>query len=218
MNSKIVIVDSGSANLRSIEKALQKVGAETAVTDNQSVIAQAKGIIFPGVGAFEQAMTILKNKDLPIILRESIDAGIPFLGICLGLQLLFTGSEERKQADGSFAQGLDVLAGQVKRFPPGLPVPHVGWNQVLPRRGHPLFAGIPSGTYFYFTHSYFVEPQEEKVTLSVTDYNNCFTSAVAEKNLMGVQFHPEKSGPAGLRLLNNFLNIVKDPSLLKGEG
>lgn len=218
MKPKIAIINSGSANLRSIKKALEKVGAETAVTDNHSVITQAEGIIFPGVGAFEQAMTILKHKGLPMILKDIVGAGKPFLGICLGLQLLFTTSEERKQTDSPSPHGLGMLPGQVRRFPPGLPVPHVGWNQVLLQRSHSLFAGIPSGTYFYFTHSYYVEPQEENVTLTITDYNRFFASAIARNNLMGVQFHPEKSGPAGLQLLSNFLKIVDDPSLVRGDG
>jgi len=214
MRPKIAIINSGISNLRSIEKALQQVGAETVVTDNHTVISQAEGIIFPGVGAFEQAMQVLEEKGLPILLKDLVARGKPLLGICLGLQLLFTTSEERKQVNTPLAHGLDLLPGQVKRFPLGLPVPHVGWNQIELQRNHPLFSGLPSGSYFYFTHSFFVEPIEKDIILAVTDYNGYFTSAVARKNLMGVQFHPEKSGQTGLSLLSNFVGIASDPSLI----
>ncbi|MDZ4133027.1 MAG: imidazole glycerol phosphate synthase subunit HisH, partial [Dethiobacteria bacterium] len=135
--------------------------------------------------------------------------GIPFLGICLGMQLLFTYSEEANGLAPE-AKGLDVVPGAVKRFPEGLPVPHVGWNKVNPVKNHPLFEGLDKDSYFYFTHSYYVQPDHERYSLALTDYGFPFTAAVAENNLLGVQFHPEKSGVAGLRLLSNFGKIIAD--------
>ncbi len=211
MKPSVVIVDSGSANLRSIYRAVEKTGFRVQVSASSAVISRAAGIIFPGVGAFEQAMELLRQRGLAGSLKEAVLEGRPFLGICLGLQLLFSESEERGSREGQDAPqpgGLSILRGRVKRFPPGLPVPHVGWNRVFLKRPHPLFDGLPEGSYFYFTHSYYIQPLDEGVVLTVTEYGRPFASSVARGNLLGVQFHPEKSGPAGLRLLANFIRIV----------
>jgi glutamine amidotransferase len=214
MPKSVAVVDSGCANLNSIYKALVKVSLPAVITDDAAVIAGAAGVVFPGVGAFEHAMGLIRQKGLASVLLECIAKGKPFLGICLGLQLLFLSSEERSNPGGPLPQGLGAVAGQVRRFPAGLPVPHVGWNRVSPARSHPLFAGLNGGTYFYFTHSYYVQPSDPGHRLAVTDYGAPFTSAIGVRNLLGVQFHPEKSGPAGLRLLSNFGNIIADPTLL----
>ncbi len=210
----IALIDSDVANLASVYKALRKVGVNIIVTSDPGEIEEARGIVFPGVGSFAYAMDSLRRMKLDVLLKNNISAGKPFLGICLGLQLLFTSSEEG-HAPGTFSvKGLNVIPGEVKHFPPGLPAPHVGWNRAyLCQPGHPLFAGLPDGPYFYFTHSYYVEPRDAKVKLSVTPYGQQFVSAVAQKNLMGVQFHPEKSGAEGLRLLGNFGRIVFGPSI-----
>lgn len=213
MAKPAVIVDSGSANLNSIARALEKVSVYSVISDDPATIATAGGVVFPGVGAFGHAVALLKRKKLIGVLLDSINKGKPFLGICLGLQLLFSSSEEGATPAIATA-GLNVIPGQVKRFPVGLPVPHVGWNMAQPGRSHPLFEGLELGAYFYYTHSYFVEPENPAHILALSDYGSPFTTAVARDRLMGVQFHPEKSGPAGLRLLNNFGKIIADPSIL----
>lgn len=211
MVSTPVIVDSECANLNSIYKAAQVVGLNPTVTDDPKVISSARAVIFPGVGSFAHAVSMLRRKKIIYALLEVLAAGRPFLGICLGMQLLFTGSEE-SGPDNPEAEGLRIIQGTVKRFPRGLPVPHVGWNRVKPVCEHPLFAGFRDNAYFYFTHSYYVEPELDSYTLAVTDYGFDFTSAVLKGSLLGVQFHPEKSGPAGLRLLANFGKIIAENS------
>lgn len=210
---KVVIVDSGSANLNSIQKALHKASLPAIVTGSAAAIEDAAGVVFPGVGAFEHAMIRLREKALNNTLKSVISNGMPFLGICLGMQLLFSESEE-SPLPGLPAAGLNAIPGSVKLFPPGLTVPHVGWNFVVPQFKHPLFSGLEEGAYFYFTHSYYVLPAERSHTLAVTEYGLQFASAAAKANLMGVQFHPEKSGTAGLHLLNNFGKIIADPAIL----
>ncbi len=205
----LVIVDSGSANLNSICKASEMASLKPVISDNPSVICAADAVIFPGVGSFDHAAAAIKEKHLAGALKEVIAGGKPFLGICLGMQLLFSHSEESKNLQGS-SQGLDVMPGKVVRFPDDLPVPHVGWNLVQPSKNHPLFEGLNYGAYFYFTHSYYVQPANKDHTLALTGYGFPFTAAVADSNLLGVQFHPEKSGPAGLRLLHNFGKIIAD--------
>ncbi len=204
-----VIVDSGCANLNSIYRAALAAGIDVVVTDKKTEINEAPAIIFPGVGSFEHAMNQLRIKDLTALLREAIASGKPFLGICLGMQLLFDTSDESADAC-SPGKGLSALGGKSVRFPAGLPVPHVGWNQAKPVNNHPLFAGLDENAYFYFTHSYFVVPEDQNYTLAKTEYGLSFTSAVCRDNLLGVQFHPEKSGPSGLRLLSNFGKIIAD--------
>ena len=209
--SKLVIVDSGSANLRSIFKAAEMVSLQPVISNEPKVIEGAKAIIFPGVGYFNHAVEALNKNNLAEALLAVIADNKPFLGICLGMQLLLTESEESKNDSGT-VKGLNAIEGKVNRLPDNLHVPHVGWNQVEPVRSHPLFDSLNSGTYFYFTHSYHVEPKKKFNKLALTNYGFPFTSAVISGNTLGVQFHPEKSGPAGLRLLSNFGKIIADQS------
>ncbi len=206
---ELVIVDSGSANLYSIFKACEMVSLKPVISERPEIIAEAKAVIFPGVGFFDHAAKALHRKNLTNALLKVIAEGKPLLGICLGMQLLFTESEEASEASRA-VKGLDAIKGRVKKFPPGLPVPHVGWNRAAPSRGHRLFEGLEEGAYFYFTHSYYVQPDQDFNIAAFTDYGFPFTSAVGDGNLLGVQFHPEKSGPAGLRLLGNFGKIIAD--------
>jgi len=213
--SSLVIIDSECANLSSIYKAVKYVNLEPVISDDSKTIASARAIIFPGVGSFAHAASLISRKKLTESLLKAIAANIPFLGICLGMQLLFTRSEEAMLGDSSEpAEGLSAIPGEAKRFPAGLPVPHVGWNRVTPDCEDPLFRGLEQGSnggaYFYFTHSYYVHPLNQAHILGSTDYGFRFTSAVKKENLYGVQFHPEKSGPAGLRLLSNFGKIIAD--------
>ncbi|MFO8192066.1 MAG: imidazole glycerol phosphate synthase subunit HisH [Bacillota bacterium] len=201
----LVIIDSECANLNSVYRATVKAGLQPVISGHPDEITGAKAIIFPGVGSFTHAAQVLSKKGLDKVIMKVILKEIPFLGICLGMQLLCSESEE---AANTAIKGLDLIPGRVKRFPSGLPVPHVGWNRVVPVVDHPLFSGLPAGSYFYFTHSYYVDPCHAEETLARTAYGFSFTSAVFKNNVFGVQFHPEKSGPAGLRLLSNFGKII----------
>jgi glutamine amidotransferase len=204
----IAIVDYGMGNLRSVEKALQRVGGAVTVTSQAHTILQAEGVILPGVGAFGDAMDNLRQRRLLAPLEQHIASGKPFLGICLGLHLLFEEGQEMGRH-----RGLGVLAGYVRRFPESdLKVPHIGWNQLHIRRQSPLLEGVGSGSYAYFVHSYYVVPAEASVVVATTDYGIDYASAVEHGNLLGVQFHPEKSQDVGLRILGNFVNIVQGKS------
>ncbi|NOX96855.1 MAG: imidazole glycerol phosphate synthase subunit HisH [Nitrospirae bacterium] len=202
----IAVIDYGMGNLRSVSKALERVGGEVKITSSVEDIEKAEAIILPGVGAFYQAMENLKSRGIVVPLCQAIDSGKLFLGICLGLQLLFEESEEGN------CKGLNVLPGKVKKFQiEDLKVPHMGWNGVRFKDSQlSLLEGIPEGSYFYFAHSYYVEPTDEEVILTMTEYGIPFTSAVRKDNIFGVQFHPEKSGEKGLRLLENFVRISKE--------
>ncbi len=203
----IVVVDYGLGNLRSVSKALEAVGAKVEISDNAGKIAEADALVLPGVGAFHRGMENLKTSGiLPAILR-SVKKGKPFLGICLGLQLLFTESEEH-----GLNRGLDIINGKVKKFASRVKIPHMGWNNVkLKAQSSKLkvFKGIPDGSYFYFVHSYYVEPENKDVIAATTDYGREFVSAVNKENVWGVQFHPEKSGELGLKILENFVGLVR---------
>lgn len=207
--TSMIIVDSGCANLNSVFKAAKAAGLNPSISDKPELIEAADALIFPGVGSFGHAMNVLKNSGLIKALCNVRNSGRPFLGICLGMQLLFSHSEESGQKDSAI-EGLGFIQGRVVRFPQGLPVPHVGWNRVCPKISHPLFEGLEENSYFYYTHSYHVLPENKKHILAESDYGSSFTAAILDRNLMGVQFHPEKSGPAGLRLLSNFGNIIAD--------
>lgn len=199
----IAIIDYGMGNLRSVQNALEKVGARSNVTSDRGQIAAAEKVILPGVGAFRDAISELKRQDLVGPIRDCIADGKPFLGICLGLQLLFDVSYE----DGEH-EGLGILPGKVVRFdaPPGVKVPHMGWNQIARRDGRrpPLLEGLADGTHVYFVHSYFVAPADPSVVATQTDYAGPFTSAVWRDNIFATQFHPEKSQAAGMTILRNF--------------
>ena len=200
----ITIVDYGMGNLRSVQKAFEKVGSQAVISCRPEEISQASKLVLPGVGAFRDAIHALKEQSLVEPILEQIQSGKPFLGICLGLQLLFETSYE----DGEY-EGLGVIPGKVVRFQdqPGLKIPHMGWNQIEPTAPHPILAGIPEQEYFYFVHSYYVAPEEESVVAAYTDYGCRFASMVARDNIVAAQFHPEKSQSVGLKLLENFASF-----------
>jgi glutamine amidotransferase len=210
----IVIVDYGMGNLRSVHKALERVGSQAMVTQDPSRIGRADGMILPGVGAFRKAMENLEQLRLIDTIQKFILSGKPFLGICLGLQLLFSESEEFCQC-----RGLEVFKGKVVRFPfslPGAPldrdslkVPHMGWNSIRIKKKSAALGGIEEGTHFYFVHSYFPVPADPGIITTTTDYGGEFVSSVGRGNLFACQFHPEKSQTAGLKVLRNFASLVQ---------
>jgi len=200
----IAIVDYGLGNLKSVKSALDRVGVEAIVTPDAAAIRAADGVVFPGVGAFWRAMENLRELGLVGTMHEIAEAGTPFLGICLGLQLLFSESSEHGQH-----AGLDIVAGSVRRFDVGLKVPHMGWNEVKQAAPSPLFEGIADPSFFYFAHSYYVRPADATVVTGTTEYGVSYASAVQKGNVFGVQFHPEKSGPTGLRMLENFCRLSR---------
>ena len=198
----IAVVDSGSGNLRSVERALAHVGGAPVLTRDPDVVRRADRVVVPGQGAFADCMAAMQRSGLGEAVREVIRAGVPYLGICLGLQILFEDSEEHGPVSG-----LGILPGHVVRFPSGpLKVPHIGWNQVRGARdgGEPLLRGIPPEAHFYFIHSYVAVPAQARSVALTCDYGGAFCAAVREGNLFACQFHPEKSQAVGLRLLANF--------------
>ena len=196
----MVVVDYERGNLRSVQKALEHVGAKAVVTRDTHAVAKADKMILPGVGAFADCMENLKSFHLIEPIMEFLTTGRPFLGICLGLQLLFTESEEF-----GFTKGLNIIPGRVVRFPKGLKVPHMGWNAVeIWKKDCPLLKGIKEGSYFYFVHSYYVVPFDFSVVSTSTTYGVEYTSMVWKENIFATQFHPEKSQSLGLAILENF--------------
>ncbi len=200
----IAIIDYDAGNLKSVEKALMKVGAEPVVTRDANVIEQADKVILPGVGAFGEAMEKLESFDLITPIRNVIASGKPFLGICLGLQLLFEYSEEKEGC-----KGLGVLKGGIKRIPdaPGLKVPHMGWNSLTVTDGAKLFANLPEEPYVYFVHSYYLQAEEPEIVAAATEYGVTIHASVEKDNVFACQFHPEKSGETGLAILKNFVEL-----------
>ncbi|HUU54332.1 MAG TPA: imidazole glycerol phosphate synthase subunit HisH [Armatimonadota bacterium] len=213
MNPAIAIIDYGLGNLRSVAKALERVGAQARVIDSSADLGEAKALVLPGVGAFGQAMDRLTSTHFAALVRDWIGEDRPFLGICLGLQLLFTESEEFGPI-----KGLDLVPGRVVRFEgpayerqgdrPGLKVPHIGWNNLKVLKQHPVVADIPDNAMAYFVHSYYGAPDDSDWTAMTTDHGLEFTSAVSRGNLFASQFHPEKSGDVGLHMLANFVKLV----------
>lgn len=202
---KIAIIDYGMGNLRSVQKAIEHVGGAPVITSDPSMIANASKVILPGVGAFGDAMQELRSRGLVDVIREVTTKDIPFLGICLGLQLLFDEGEEF----GPHA-GLGILAGKAIRFrlPHELKVPHMGWNQVRSKQpNNPLDSNIPNDSYFYFVHSYYVVPEDPSCVWLESEYGHPFCAAVRRGNLFATQFHPEKSQELGLQLLKNFVEL-----------
>jgi imidazole glycerol-phosphate synthase subunit HisH len=199
--ASIIIVDYGMANLRSVQKAFEKLGHPAEITSDPNRVADANKLVLPGVGAFRDAIAKLKETGLSAPIVGHIQAGKPFLGICLGLQLLFTKSYE----DGEYA-GLDLLPGEVVRFPaiPGLKVPHMGWNQLRINKRAPVLRDIPDDSAVYFVHSYYVVPKDPGIIATETDYPSPFTSAIWRDSIFATQFHPEKSQQVGLSMLKAF--------------
>ena len=210
----IAIVDYGMGNLRSVHKALEKVGFPAVVSQDPTLIGRADGLVLPGVGAFKKAKDNLEHLRLVEPILKFIQSGKPFLGICLGLQLLFSESEEF----GRY-KGLEVFQGKVVRFPfslPGAPmardslkVPHMGWNSVRVEKRCAALEEIEEGSHFYFVHSYFPVPEDQDIITTTTDYGGEFVSSIGKRNLFACQFHPEKSQSAGLRILQNFGRLVQ---------
>jgi imidazole glycerol-phosphate synthase subunit HisH len=200
-NSETIIIDYGMGNLRSVEKAVAAVGGRPIISEDPEAVRKAARLILPGVGAFGDAMLNLRQKGMDDALQDAVKAGKPLLGLCLGLQLLFSHSEEF----GSH-EGLGLIPGKVLKFSdPGLRVPHVGWNQIEGIQPNPLLDGIADGSYFYFVHSYYVEPDRVEDVLRWTNYGHRFCSIACRDNVWGAQFHPEKSQDIGKKLLRNFL-------------
>ncbi|MBI5560945.1 MAG: imidazole glycerol phosphate synthase subunit HisH [Deltaproteobacteria bacterium] len=202
----IAIVDYGMGNLKSVGKAFERIGADAVVTRDPKVINDAHRVVLPGVGAFKECMTNLTAYGLIDVITRSIESGKPFLGICLGLQLLFDESDE-----GGVFKGLGIIKGRVLRFPAHLKenggelkVPHMGWNSIERRKDSLLLDGIPDGSFFYFVHSYYAEPSDPSIPLTTTGYGVEFTSSISKNNILATQFHPEKSQNPGLKVLKNF--------------
>ncbi len=201
----IAVIDYGRGNLGSVEKALGRLGMRAVVTQDPRVIADARALVLPGDGAFHDAMSSLQSLGLLDPIKAALAEGRPFLGICLGYQLLFTESEEFGQG-----KGLDVIPGTVRRFPGGLKVPHMGWNAVEHRGDLRIFEGIPSGAHFYFVHSYYPSAADPSLPVATCTYGLTFPAAVGRGALFATQFHPEKSQRWGLKLLENFAAFVRD--------
>jgi glutamine amidotransferase len=201
----IPLVEYGRGNLGSVEKAFARLGLAATVTQDPDVVADAEALVLPGDGAFHDAMDNLTSLGLLDPVRDALAAERPFLGICLGYQLLFTESEEF-----GHSKGLDVVPGSVRRFPPGLKVPHMGWNQVEHAGDLVLFDGIPSGAHFYFVHSYYPRTDARSLRVATCTYGVTFPAAMGRGRLFATQFHPEKSQRWGLRLLENFAAVVRD--------
>jgi len=209
---KPIIVDYGAGNLRSVARAVARAGYEPVITAEPSAVERAEVVILPGVGAAADTMSNLTRCGLVEPIRQYIAGGRPFLGVCMGLQALFTVSEE-----GGEHRCLNILPGRVRRLPDGLKVPHMGWNSVRQSRPHPVFEGIADGAFFYFVHSYYADPQDPSVVAGDTSYGVTFAAVVAAANIVATQFHPEKSGEAGLRLYENFLRLARDGGFSAGD-
>jgi len=202
------LLDYGSGNLRSVHKSLLKVGADVRLVRTPDQIGDARGLVLPGVGAFDDCIHALQRQELLNAAKDFIQTGKPFLGICVGYQALFDRSEEFN----SCAAGLGVFPGSVVRFPnqPGLKVPQIGWNQIeITRPDCPLYRGIPSGSYVYFVHSFYPQPEDHRWVATRTDYGVTFASSIWRDNVFATQFHPEKSQKVGLQLLQNFVELAK---------
>ena len=199
---RVIILDYGAGNLRSVARAVEHLGFTPDVSDDPRALDDADAVIMPGVGAAADTMRNLDERHFSDPLREYIKSGRPFLGVCMGLQALLTVSEE-----GGEHRCLDVVEGRVRRFERkgDMKIPHMGWNAVEQVREHPVFAGIPDGSFFYFVHGYYPDPEDESIVIGRTDYGGPFASVIARDNLIATQFHPEKSGKVGLQLYQNFL-------------
>jgi glutamine amidotransferase len=210
----IAIVDYGIGNLGSVTKSFRHVGAETVLSGDLDTLRRADALILPGDGAFGATMDEVKSRGLVPLLKEAAAQGKPLLGICIGMQLLFEESEEHGRHEG-----LGLLPGRVRRFPDELVVPHMGWNSLVPRGHHPLLDGVEPGSYVYFVHSYYCDAPAD-VVLAYSDYGFDFPAIVGRDNILGAQFHPEKSQAVGMRMVENFVQFVKHAqpaNKLKGQ-
>jgi len=199
----ITVIDYQAGNIRSVEKALEKSGASVKVSGKASDLEKSDAVVFPGQGSCDSSMVNLRNQGLDEVLVEWINSGKPFMGVCLGLQLLLEESEEGDE------RGLGVLEGRVEKLPKGQKVPHMGWNSVRFTTDHPVFKGVSQNSYFYFVHSYIAVPKASSIIAGHTEYGRDFCSAVAFNNVVAVQFHPEKSGENGLNIYKNFVSYVE---------
>ena len=203
----IAIIDYDAGNIKSVEKALHYLGEETTVTRDPQTLLNADKVILPGVGSFGQAMENLHTYGLVPVIHEIVEKKTPFLGICLGLQLLFESSEETPGVEG-----LGILKGKIVKIPPapGLKIPHMGWNSLHFQNNGRLFQGIPEQTYVYFVHSYYLKAEERQLVSAQTEYGVKIDAAIQRGNAFATQFHPEKSGRVGLQMLRNFMAVVKE--------
>jgi glutamine amidotransferase len=199
----IALIDYGMGNLGSVHKALLRVGCQAEITDDPDQISRAEAVVLPGVGAFDDCVKNLVDRGLDVAVKDSVNDGKPFLGICLGLQMLFDSSEE-----GGKYPGLGIVPGKVVRFTHDLKIPQIGWNQISIRKPAPHFAGVADGSWVYFVHSYYVVPEDDSVVATVTNYGYDFVSAIWRDNVFATQFHPEKSQAVGLKILENFGKLV----------
>ncbi len=202
--SQIAIIDYDAGNLRSVAKAFAYLGKKTLITRDRNEILQADHVVLPGVGSFGDAMEKLNRYELIEVIKMSVQSGQPFLGICLGLQLLFERSEESPNVEG-----LGILEGEVSRFPivQGLKIPQIGWNSLAIREGAALFEGIPKEAYVYFVHSYYLQADEPEIVTATTEYVTQIHASVEKGNVYACQFHPEKSSDVGLQILKNFVSL-----------
>ena len=200
----IAIIDYGAGNLRSVVNAITRLGYQPEVTNSPGGVLNARVVILPGVGAAADTMANLRSLGLAGAIRQFIAEGRPFLGVCIGLQVLLTDTEE-----GGWNECLGIIPGRVRRLPSGLKIPHMGWNQVKQKVSHPVFNGIPDKANFYFVHSYYAEPEDSSLVVGETDYGIPICSVLAKDNVVATQFHPEKSGELGLRMYDNFLRLAR---------
>src|SRR4051812_36971072 len=204
----IALLDYGSGNIRSVEKALLKAGADVRISDSPKALKDARAAVLPGVGAFDDCISAMRKQELFEGITRFIDSGRPFLGICVGYQALFESSEEFN----SCARGLGRYAGKVVRFSeqPGIKIPQIGWNQIqITQPACPLYRGIPNGSYVYFVHSFYPKPEDSSIVATRTEYGESFASSIWRDNVFATQFHPEKSQEVGLALLRNFVELAK---------
>jgi glutamine amidotransferase len=201
----IAIIDYGAGNLRSVANAVAKLGHKSIVTSNPGDVLSAAAVILPGVGAAADTMDSLAERGMAEVIRQLIYEQRPLFAVCVGMQVLFSGTEE-----GGWEECLGIVPGAVRKLPPGLKVPHMGWNQVKQRLGHPIFDAIPDEANFYFVHSYYADPDDMSLVAGTTDYGVSLCSVLVRGNLVATQFHPEKSGEYGLKMYANFLKMALD--------
>jgi len=203
MDKMIAIIDYGAGNLRSVANAVKKLGYQPRVTSELGEVFDAAAVVLPGVGAAADTMNSLEKLSMTDVIRQLIQRRRPFFAVCVGLQILLSGTEE-----GGWHECLGIIPGKVRRLPRGLKIPHIGWNQVKQKLAHPVFEGIPDEANFYFVHSYYAEPEDKSVVAGTTNYGVSMCSMVIKDNLIATQFHPEKSGEYGLKMYDNFLRIA----------